>query len=324
MNDMNDLLQGKLGDWTERIFGTGYRPEEANQMHGGAQKAVYTVRCSNGFRFVLYVWDVRMNYFREELEQKEAAEAISGYGGEPFRTVNEFMEKLQVRTPKLYHFESGATTGDADFAFVEYVDGREASDFFQADAKIQGRIFEPLADMLNRLHRQTRTYWGKLQEPLAQSASGCHLPMLAQARRELAYLAENVPVFRNRHDRFVEVIEGLAGKIQPRPTYSFIHAELGPNHVLVDRELRPWFIDIEGALFFDPEYEHSFMEFRFDNYDQYLKTGGLDPHRMAFYKLYHHISYSAAPYRLLQRGFPDAETVKEIMEFNVQSALHFI
>lgn len=324
MNEMNDLLQGKLGDWTERIFGTGYHPEEANQMHGGAQKAVYTVRCSNGFRFVLYVWDVRMNYFREELEQKKAAEAMSGYGGEPFRTVNEFMEKLQVRTPKLYHFESGATTGDADFAFVEYVEGREASDFFQADAKLQDRIFEPLADMLNRLHRQTRTYWGKLQEPLTQSASGCHLPMLAQARRELAYLAENVPVFRNHHDRFVEVIQGLAGKIQPRPAYGFIHAELGPNHVLVDRELRPWFIDIEGALFFDPEYEHSFMEFRFDNYDRYLRTGGLDPDRMAFYKLYHHISYSDAAHRLLQRGFPDAETVKEIMEFNTQSALHFI
>lgn len=324
MNEMNDLLQGKLGDWTERIFGTGYHPEEANQMHGGAQKAVYTVRCSNGFRFVLYVWDVRMNYFREELEQKEAAEAMSGYGGEPFRTVNEFMEKLQVRTPKLYHFESGATTGDADFAFVEYVEGREASDFFQADTKIQDRIFEPLADMLNRLHRQTRTHWGKLHEPLTQSPSGCHLPMLAQARRELEYLAENVPVFRNHHDRFVEVIQGLAAKIQPRPSYGFIHAELGPNHVLVDRELRPWLIDIEGALFFDPEYEHSFMEFRFDNYDRYLRTGGLDPDRMAFYKLYHHISYSDAAHRLLQRGFPDAETVKEIMEFNTQSALHFI
>ncbi|WMT40946.1 hypothetical protein RE628_28400 [Paenibacillus sp. D2_2] len=137
-------------------------------------------------------------------------------------------------------------------------------------------------------------------------------------------MSANVSEFRKHHDKFIQVIEALAAKIGARSCYSFIHAELGPNHVLVDNQLRPWLIDIEGALFFDPEYEHSFMEFRFDNYRRYLKNTQLDPHRMAFYKLYHHISYSAGPHRLLQREYPDAELVKQIMSFNTQSAFRIL
>ncbi|NJJ42010.1 phosphotransferase [Paenibacillus apii] len=324
MDGWSHLLQGKLAVWVERIFGRGYHPEEAVQLRGGAQKVVYSVCCSNGFRFVLYVWDVRLNYFREELEQEEQPEPISGFGGRQFQTVNAFLRKLQIRTPELYHFEPGSLKGEVDFAFVEYIEGKEASDFFQADPGTQNQVFEPLSGMLNRMHQQTREHWGKLHEPISEAPSGCHLPILAGACRQLEYLSANVSEFRKHHDKFIQVIEALAAKIGARSCYSFIHAELGPNHVLVDNQLRPWLIDIEGAMFFDPEYEHSFMEFRFDNYRRYLKHTQLDPHRMAFYKLYHHISYSAGPHRLLQRGYPDSELVKQIMAFNTQSAFRIL
>ncbi|MNP84703.1 hypothetical protein D3C76_1841220 [compost metagenome] len=66
------------------------------------------------------------------------------------------------------------------------------------------------------------------------------------------------------------------------------------------------------------------MEFRFSNYSRYLKHSQLDPNRMVFYKLYHHIAYSAGPHRLLQRGYPEAELVKQIMEYNTQSALRIL
>ncbi|MEO3948052.1 hypothetical protein [Gorillibacterium sp. CAU 1737] len=106
MDGWSHLLEGKLGGWVEKIFGRGYHPEEAVQLRGGAQKVVYLVRCSNGFRFILYVWDLQLNYFREELEQEERSEPI-GYGGKPFQTVNACLRDLQVRTPELYHFEPG-------------------------------------------------------------------------------------------------------------------------------------------------------------------------------------------------------------------------
>lgn len=326
MESWGHLLQGNLGVWVEHIFGRGYHPVEAVQMRGGAQKVVYLVRCSNGFRFILYVWDLRMNYFREELEREEQSAPISGFGGEQFHAANVFLRKLQVRTPEIYHFEPSGYKSEMEFAFVEYIEGKEASDFYQSNPEIQDQVFEPLAEMLNRMHEQTREQWGKIHDPIPvpKSSFGCHLPMVTSANKELEYLSKHVSEFRDHHDKFVQLLDALAAKIGARSHYSFIHAELGPNHVLVDSQLRPWLIDIDGALYFDPEYEHSFMEFRFENYGRYLKHSRLDPNRMAFYKLYHHISYSAGPHRLLQRGYPEAELVRQIMEYNTRSAYRIL
>lgn len=46
-------------------------------------------------------------------------------------------------------------------------------------------------------------------------------------------------------------------------------------------------------MYYDTEYEHSFMEFRFGDAYSYLKNDRLDRNRMLFYKLYHHISCTA-------------------------------
>ena len=55
----------------------------------------------------------------------------------------------------------------------------------------------------------------------------------------------------------------LYNNIIPRKKYSFIHYELGPNHVLADKEDNIYLIDIDGMKFFDLEFEHSFLKFRF-------------------------------------------------------------
>jgi hypothetical protein len=50
---------------------------------------------------------------------------------------------------------------------------------------------------------------------------------------------------------------------QSGSTLGFIHGELGPDHILVNESLTPFLIDIEWAMFFDIEHEHSFLELRF-------------------------------------------------------------
>ena len=325
MAECGQLLQGTLVQWTEKIFGGGYRPEEAVPLRGGAQKEVHRIRCSNGFRFVLYNWDVERNYFREELEREEQDSPISGFGGEAFRAASVFLNSLQIRTPELYHFEPAGAIVGAAFAFVEFIEGREASDFFAAEPQLQDRIFEPLAEMVNTMHRQERTFWGRLQEsPPPALSAGCHKPMLPALHRELDYLAKGMPAIHQHAGEFARVMDDLAAAIEVRPQYGFIHAELGPNHVLVDKQLRPYLIDLDGALYFDPEYEHSFLEFRFANYGRYFANSRLDPVRMAFYKLNHHLSYTAGAHRLLQRGYPDAEEVKGIMDYNRDQALRML
>lgn len=324
MEEWSRLLQGELGNWVEQVFGGDYHPEEAVQMHGGAQKVVYLIRCSNGFRFILYVWDLQSNYFREEIERQEPDKPISGYGGKQFQAAHDCLRQLQVPTPELYHFEAAGLRCKDEFAFVEYIEGAEASEFFQAESKIQGQIFESLADMLNRMHRHTRGQWGTVYDPMPEAPAGCHGPLLAEIVKEVDYLSLHVAEFHRLRDKMDAVLADMVARIAPRSSYGFIHAELGPNHVLVDHKLQPYLIDIDGARFFDVEYEHSFMEFRFDNYERYLRQEHLDRNRMVFYKLCHHISYSAGPHRLLQRGYPDGELVKQIMNSNTQKALRMV
>lgn len=83
-------------------------------------------------------------------------------------------------------------------------------------------------------------------------------------------------------------------------------------------------IDIEGAMFYDIEYEHSFLELRFGEHYRYLKNENLDRNRMLFYKLYHHISCTAGGLKLLHRGHPNKKLAKEIADYNYRSALKFI
>lgn len=109
--------------------------------------------------------------------------------------------------------------------------------------------------------------------------------------------------------------------IRPRQDYKFIHAELYPNHVLVDKNLNVYLIDIEGAMFSDAEYEHSFLEFRFEHCYKYLETNTLDKDRMNFYKLYHHIGYLSGALELLQTDYSDMDDVNGMIRYNFSQVI---
>lgn len=106
--------------------------------------------------------------------------------------------------------------------------------------------------------------------------------------------------------------------IAPRTRYGLIHGELGPDHVLV-ADGRPVLIDIEGAMFFDVEWEHVFLELRFGPH--YRPVGGLDPARMNLYRLAQCLSLVEGPLRLLDGDFPHRDAMREIAEQNIERAL---
>ncbi|MGH2443908.1 MAG: aminoglycoside phosphotransferase family protein, partial [Chloroflexota bacterium] len=106
--------------------------------------------------------------------------------------------------------------------------------------------------------------------------------------------------------------------------YALIHGELGPDHVLVDAQGRPAIIDIEGLMFFDVEWEHAFLEFRFGEHYHHLWHDGLDAARIRFYKLCLHLSLCSGPLRLLDGDFPDRAEMMGIVDWNVAKALEFV
>lgn len=72
------------------------------------------------------------------------------------------------------------------------------------------------------------------------------------------------------------ILNQIYGNIEESDEYSFIHYELGPNHVMVDENNVTYLIDIEGAKFFDVEMEYSFLQMRFGQNYYYLKRDNVN------------------------------------------------
>jgi hypothetical protein len=121
--------------------------------------------------------------------------------------------------------------------------------------------------------------------------------------------------------RLTDRLHTHAGRIGPRPSFSLIHGELGPDHVRIDGNGRPALIDIEGLMYFDAEWEHVFLRLRFGADYRFLREPGLDPHRLDLYRLALHLSLVAGPLRLLDGDFPDREPMLAIAEYNTRQVL---
>ncbi|WP_051084537.1 phosphotransferase family protein [Gracilibacillus lacisalsi] len=291
-------------------------------MHGGTQKVVYKIACSNGFSCVLYVWDLTMNYFSEEIATEDITE--QSYGSDLFELNNKYLTQQGIRTPTLYDLNNEKSHYSFDYALVEYIDGQTAEAYFHhPDSLIQDKLFQRLGDLLGSMHANEACTYGKLNHSGTNTAN-CHLLKMENAKRQLSYASQYVESIRTNHSKLLHALYELESRIEPRSRYGFIHGELGPDHVLVNDHFDPYLIDIEGASFFDIEHEHSFLQLRFGDYYRYLKIDNLDPNRMLFYRFHHHISLISGGLKLLHRGFPDQEFAKGLIHHHSRSTLKFI
>ncbi|OMF26295.1 aminoglycoside phosphotransferase [Paenibacillus sp. FSL H8-0548] len=305
-----------------KVFGTGYSVSNVTKMHGGAQKVVYKIDCTNKFSCILYVWDITMNYFQEEI----ANEAINerSYGSDLFEINNKYLLENEIKTPILYNLNKDRSRYTFDFAFVEYINGHKAEVYFHnPDPRVKDQIFEKVGDMLTGMHAKERPIYGKPNQ-LGSHMEGCHLLQLENAIMQLSYVSQHIESIRANQSKLLETLYELESKIEPRSRYGFIHGELGPDHILVNDNFEPYLIDIEGAEFFDIEHEHSFLELRFGDFYRYLKNDNLDRNRMLFYRFHHHISLTSGGLKLLHRGFPDQQFAKGLAEHHGIRTMQFI
>lgn len=308
--------------YVEKVFGTSYCVAMVTKMHGGAQKVVYKIDCTNGFTCVLYVWDITMNYFQEEIVNQNTN--VQSYGSEQFEINNRYLLEQSIRTPALYDMNMDRNPYDFDYALVEYVTGQAAEAYFNhSDSRVKDTIFQRLGDMITGMHAGESDIYGK-PDQTERSSGQCHLIQLQNAIIQLSYASEYIDVIRRNQGKLLDMLYKLESRVERRSRYGYIHGELGPNHVLVTDQLEPCLIDIEGAGFYDIEHEHSFMEFRFGDFYRYLKNDNLDVNRKLFYQYHHHLSLISAGLKLVQRGYPDQQTAKGISDYHTRRALQFI
>ncbi|NUU64371.1 phosphotransferase [Paenibacillus agri] len=304
------------------VFGAGYLVNNVSKMHGGAQKVVYKIDCSNGFSCVLYVWDLTMNFFQEEIANGDMHQ--NPYGGDMFELNNKYLTEHDIRTPTLYDLNKERTLYPFDYALVEYIDGHKAEAYFHhSDSRVQDKVFHRLGEMLTSMHTNERHIYGDANQS-GMNIESCHHLQIENAKAQLSYASQHIDSMRINQSKLLDTLYELESKIKPRTQYGFIHGELGPDHVLVNDRLEPYLIDTEGAMFFDIEHEHSFLEFRFGDFYRYLKNVTLDPSRMLFYRYHHHIALTSGGLKLLHRGFPDQQFATQLAAYHSQCALRFI
>ncbi|WP_127533164.1 phosphotransferase family protein [Paenibacillus kobensis] len=302
-----------------QVFGTGYSVAEVARTYGGAQKVIYKIDCKNGFACVLYVWDLSRNYFQEEVLNDPAFQR--SYGSHLFAMNNRYLRQHGVQTPALYDLNNKKDRHPFDFALVEYIEGQKAEAYFHhEDPKVQDELFHRIGSMLSNMHAIERDYYGNADFD-GSNDRPCSEAQRKHAEMSLSYAFEHMQDVRESYSTLLDKLYELEADIEPGSRYSFIHGELGPDHILIDSKMQPYLIDIEGAGFFDPEHEHSFLELRFGEFYRYLRNNNLDPKRMMFYRYCHHLSLTAGGLKLLHRHFPDQQFAKSLAEYHARCAI---
>lgn len=172
------------------------------------------------------------------------------------------------------------------------------------------------------MREQRAGYFGALGGVSRASDSGrCEQVVLDRALRHLERAAQRVPRIADARPRLAQMLRSLAAAVSPRTEYSLIHGELGPDHVLIDEQRQPVLIDIEGAMYFDAEWEHAFLRLRFGDEYGWLGAAGLDEQRIRLYSLARYLSLIEGPLRLPDGDFPDREGMLSIVDANIDRAL---
>ncbi|WP_342566473.1 phosphotransferase [Paenibacillus sp. FSL R7-0345] len=307
-----------------KVFGSSYLVSSVSRMQGGAQKVVYKVDCANGFSCVLYVWDLAMNFFQQEIEQNNIN--ARSYGSDLFASSNRFLKEHSIRTPALYDLNNERTDYTFDYALVEYVAGQKAEAYFShPNPAVKEHVLQQIGSLVNAMHSIKRNTFGAPEQHYNESNTGqCHLLLLENAKLQLAYAVQHIDVINANQEKLLDKLHELEEAIKPRSDYGLIHDELGPDHILVNDRLESYLIDIEGMRFFDIEHEHSFLEFRFNEHYRYLKNDYLDPDRLRFYRFHHHISLISGGLKLLHRGYPDQEFSRGLAKYHTELAMRYI
>jgi hypothetical protein len=311
-------------------LGTGRRLVAVARLRGGTKKGVYRLTFDDDSTVIVYIWDDAENYWptTQGDEADDHADPFSAASGiELFEAAHRHLAALGIRTPGIRLADRSRTRYPADVAVVEDVPGDNLEALLDRDPRSVETTMARLAETLGAMRRHQGPRFGKvalIDRGGASEGGSCEQIVLDRALGDLTETASRDTRIARSRDHLETVVRELAAAVRPRSRYGLIHGELGPDHVLVDRDGQPVLIDIEGLMFFDVEWEHAFLRLRFGEHYRWLDHRDLDERRLRFYTLAMRLSLVAGPLRLLDGDFPDRDFMRGIAEHNLREALAFL
>lgn len=302
---MEECIRQKI----KAVFGNEYEVLSMNRLLGGAQKHTYLIRCTNRFSFVFYQWDESTSFF----EYNNETAIFQSSSAVLFERNNRLMTEQGVLTPKLYFMDISKAEQPYDYAFVQYIDGPDMDFIMAKEPERLPQAIRSLTSSIDKLHQLKSPCAGQIDrlQDVGFDVTALSLNIIHQ---DSVYLQEADPAYADLYSEAVRKAVKLAENIQKRNEYTFIHAELGPNHVMVDKNNNAYLIDIEGAKYCDVEEENSFLKMRF-NMESACIFHGADHKRMMFYHIGHCFGNLRGAITLKQKGYYDMEDVSGMIEF---------
>ncbi|MBA4860877.1 phosphotransferase [Streptomyces sp. PSKA54] len=307
-------------------LGAGCRIAGVDRLRGGSKKGVYRVRLDGGGKasVIVYRWAEDENFWPGAAVPDPANPFSSASGLEHFLTAQRTLDGLGVRVPRVLLADDSRLRFAADVAVVEDIEGGTLEALLETDPGRAAATLDDLARTLDLMARHQAPHYGKvglLEKGGVSRGSSCEQLVLDRALRHLEEAAGRDTRIKAARSRLAERLQELAALVTPRNEYGLIHGELGPDHVLVNRDGRAVLIDIEDLMYFDVEWEHVFLSLRFHERYETLARTGLDPQRLGLYALAMRLSLVAGPLCLLDGDFPDREAMRGIAEHNLREAL---
>ncbi|WP_017580354.1 phosphotransferase family protein [Nocardiopsis valliformis] len=294
------------------------------RLRGGTKKGVYRLELEEGSSVIAYVWGAAENFWPQDMcssPDPDGDPFAHADGVDLFVGASQVLELVGVRSPRVYLVERDHPELNADVAVVEDVRGPTLEEHIaHGDPALVVRVLGRLGEALTAMAVPVQMGVGKVSRPLLHDRS-CESVVLDRALVDLAEGARRRPELARVAPRLERRLGEFFDRVEPRSEHGVIHGELGPDHVLVDEDENPVLIDIEGLMYFDAEWEHTFLRLRFGDLYECLERPGLDPARMDLYMLAHHLSLVAAPLRLLEGDYPDRQEMLDIVEHHLGRAL---
>ena len=251
--DETEIPAADLQSHLREIFGERTRLTGIVRVNEGIGKKTYLLDCEPpGSRCILYIFVAPETGLTEIRSPHDSV--IFPRGAREFVANTELLVAKGVNVPRIYLTDTSRAEHSFDFAFVEYIDGNTMADVHDSqDSRVSGSLLEQVHQKMLKMHALTRKHLGSVMAHSASQVS-CEDVVSDHSLQGLDLAAQYNSEIQRNQGRIREVLEGLRAKVELRSSHHFIHGELGPEHIMVDRTGKVYFIDIEGAAFFDLEY----------------------------------------------------------------------
>ena len=309
---MDEAVKELILQKARQIFGNTYILNSLERILGGAQKYTYLATASNGFKFIVYIWDKSTSYF--SYDNPDAVFVSSS--AELFELNNKLMTKYGINVPKLYYMDRSRIEQPYDYALVEYIEGVDMDEVIARQPQRLEKVLVSLKRNIDQLHHIKCKEIGQLNRFQPTTFNLIEFS-LKDAQENIDYLIQVDDKNKELYLKVSKMLEQLSQRMSKRDEYTFIHGELGPNHVIVDKDDEAFLIDIEGAKYADIEEEASFLKIRFGSYYDELVNETLDLNRMTFNHLCHCIGNLSGALELKSKNYYDMDDVNGMIVYFV-------